>query len=122
MSIKVIRSEKDYYQALSRIEMLMDAELNSDDGDELDVLSSLVAQFESEHFPIDDPDPIEFVKSAMEFKGFTQKDLALLLNSRPRASELLRKQRPLTLDQVRKLCTQWNLPAGPLIRDYELAK
>lgn len=122
MDIKAIRTEADYSAALSRIEELLDAELGTPEGDELDILTTLVSAFESLNYPIEAPDPIEFVKNVMEFKGLTQNDLAELLNSRPRASELLRRQRSLTLDHIRKITTTWRIPAEPLIQEYELSK
>lgn len=121
MDIKAIRTEADYDTALSRIEELLDAEFGTPEGDELDVLTTLVSAYENTNFPIAAPDPIEFVKNVMEFKGYTQNDLADLLNSRPRASELLRKQRSLTLDHIRKITTTWRIPAEPLIEEYELS-
>jgi len=120
MDIKAIRTEADYDAALSRIEDLLDAEFGTPEGDELDILTTLVSAYENTTFPIEAPDPIEFVKNVMEFKGFTQNDLAELLNSRPRASELLGRQRSLTLDHIRKITATWRIPAEPLIQEYEL--
>jgi HTH-type transcriptional regulator/antitoxin HigA len=120
MDIRAIKTNADYEATLHRIEELMDAKLNSPEGDELDILTTLVTAYEKTHFPIEAPDPIEFVKNVMEFRGYTQKDLALVLNSRSRASELLNKQRPLTLDQIRKISACWRLPAESLIQEYEL--
>lgn len=121
MKISPIRSQADYNAALERIEGLMDADPGTVESDELEVLSMMVDAFEEAHFPIDDPDPIEFLKNVMEFKGLTQKDLAELLNSRPRASEILNRQRPLNLPMVRKISQAWQVPTDPLIREYTLA-
>ena len=121
MDVKAIRTEHDYDAALSRIENLMDAKFGTPEGDELDVLTTLVSAYENEHHFMEAPNPIEYVKNAMEFKGFTQNDLAELLNSRPRASELLHKQRPLTLEQIRKINSIWGIPAEPLIQEYTLS-
>ena len=91
-------------------------------GHELEVLALMVDAWEDTHHPIDDPDPIEFLKNVMEFQGYGQKDLAELLNSRPRASEILNRQRPLSLSMVRKISLAWQVPAEPLIREYSLAR
>jgi HTH-type transcriptional regulator/antitoxin HigA len=121
MNISPIRNKTDYNTALERIEGLMDAESGTVESDELEVLSLMVDAYEETHFPIDDPDPIGFLKNVMEFKGLEQKDLAELLNSRPRASEILNRQRPLNLTMVRKISHAWQVPVDPLIREYELA-
>jgi len=120
MDIKPIRTETDYAQALARIDTLLDAEFGSPEGDELDLLTTLVSAYEQKYFAIQSPDPIEFLKNIMEFRGARQSDLAKLLNSRPRASEILHKRRPLTLDHIRKIAVEWQVPADPLIREYEI--
>jgi len=121
MKISPIRNEADYNASLERIEALMDTGPDTVESDELEVLSLMVDAHEKKHFPIDNPDPIEFLINIMEFKGLGQKDLAELLNSRPRASEILNRQRPLNLTMVRKISKAWQLPADPLIQEYNLA-
>ena len=67
------------------------------------------------------PDPISAIEHVMEARGFRQKDLAALIGSQPRASEVLNRRRPLTLAMIRALSAEWNLPADLLVREYELA-
>lgn len=122
MNIIPIRTEADYNMALQRVDDLMDAELGTPEGDELDVLVTLLEAYEQAHFNIDTPDPVEFIKNAMEFKGVHQKELANILNSRPRASEILNRKRPLTLENIRKIAAAWHIPADPLIREYDVAR
>ena len=106
---------------LERVSELMDAERGTPKGDELEVLTLLVEAYEEAQYPIDNPDPIDFLKDVMEFRGFVQKDLAQLLNSRPRASEILNRQRPLTLSMIRLISQAWQVPVEPLIREYDVA-
>ena len=121
MNILPIKNAADYEAMLERIHELMDAQPDTAEGDELEVLALMVDAWEDTHYPIDDPDPIEFLKNVMEFQGYGQKDLAMLLNSRPRASEILNRQRPLSLSMVRKISREWGVPAEPLILDYSLS-
>ena len=107
MNILPIKNVADYEATLKCIHELMDAERDTPEGDELEVLALMVDAWEDTHYPIDDPDPIEFLKNVMEFQGYGQKDLAVLLNSRPRASEILNRQRPLSLSMVRKISAAW---------------
>ncbi len=57
----------------------------------------------------------------MEARGYGRKDLAALLGSGPRASDVLERRRPLTLPMIRALASEWRLPADVLVREYELA-
>lgn len=120
MDIRPIKTEQDYDRALQRIETLMDARPGTPEGDELDILATLVEQFEATHHPIDAPDPVEFLKQVMQFHGWNQSDLAAVLNSRSRASEILTRKRPMTLANIRRITQRWHIPADPLIRDYPL--
>lgn len=118
MNIKVIKNEGDYEAALARIDKLLDAEYGTEEGDELELLSALVELYERRTHTIDAPDPVEYLKNAMEFSGKTQRDLAALLNSRSRASELLNRKRCLTLENIRVISRSWGIPAEGLIREY----
>ena len=122
MEIKPIKTEADYDSTMERIDAIFDAEPGTDEGDELDILTLLVENYEKIHYPIEKPDPIEFIKYLMELRGVGQNDLALLLKSRSRASEILNRRRPLTLDQIRKISDAWDVPVDSLARVYELAK
>ena len=120
MNILPIKNVADYEATLERINKLMDAERDTPEGDELEVLALMVDAYEDTHYPIDDPDPIDFLKYVMECQGYEQKDLARLLNSRPRASEILNRQRPLNLTMIRLISKTWQVPAEPLLREYSL--
>jgi len=121
MNIKPIHSEADYVESLTRIEALMDAKPGTPEGDELDILATLVEAYEEKYFPIEAPDPVEFIKNVMEFLGVDQAGFARILNSRPRASEILNRRRQLTLNQIRQITVAWKVPADPLIKEYKLA-
>jgi HTH-type transcriptional regulator/antitoxin HigA len=121
MNILPIKNVADYEATLERINQLMDAARDTPEGDELEVLALVVDAYEDSHYPIADPDPIEFLKYVMECQGYGQKDLARLLNSRPRASEILNRQRPLNLTMIRLISQAWQVPVEPLIREYSLS-
>ena len=121
MSTTLIRNQKQYQAALARIEALMNARPGKPEADELELLSLLVARYEEARFSLGAPDPIEYLRNAMEFRGMEQKDLAELLGSRSRASEVLSRQRPLNLAMIRKISAAWRIPAEPLLEEYPLA-
>ena len=121
MNIKPIKSEADYDAALTAIDGLMGGGPDTPEGDELQVLVTLVEAYEAERWPIEAPDPISAIEHVMESRGFQQKDLAVLIGSQPHASEVLSRLRPLTLPMIRALSAKWNLPADILVREYDLA-
>lgn len=120
MDIKPIKSKKDHSLALKRIEQLMGAKKNSSEGDELDILVTLVEAFESKHYTISSPDPIAAIQHRMEALGMERKDLEVFLGSKSRVSEVLNRKRKLTMDMVRSLHINMSLPAETLIQDYKI--
>jgi HTH-type transcriptional regulator / antitoxin HigA len=118
MNIKLIKTEEDYHLALKRLEAIFDAEPDTQEGDELEVLSFLIDSYEKEHFPIEAPDPIEAVKFRMEQLGIKQKDLAEVLGFKSRVSEVLNRKRKLTLEMIRNLHKTLNIPTNVLIQEY----
>ena len=118
MEWKVIKNERAYQKALKRLESIFDASKNSKEGDELELLSLLIDNYELEKTPIDFPDPIEAIKFRMEQLGYKQKDLEDALGLKSRVSEILNKKRKLTLDMIRKLNEELGIPTEVLIREY----
>ena len=120
MDIKPIKTETDYKTALRKIEQLMEADLNTPDGDTLDVLTTLVEAYEEKYYPVEPPDPIEAILHEMESQGLSRRDLELYLGTRARVSEILNRKRPLSLEMIRKLHQGLGISAGILIRQYPL--
>ena len=115
MDIRPIKTESDYQKALSRISELMDAKLNSSEGDELEVLSTLVDAYESRHFPIKPADPVDAILFRMEQEGLERKDLEPYLGGRQRVSEILNRRRGLSLEMIRRLHEGLKIPLENLI-------
>lgn len=122
MIIKPIHTEADYLAALAEIETLWDAPDSSPDADQLEVLSMLVEAYEKTAYPIQAPDPIDFLNYVMETRGLTRKDLEPFIGPRGRVSDIMNRVRPLTLEMIRRLASGLELPATVLIQDYPLRK
>ncbi len=118
MNIKPIKTEQDYEEALKRLELIFDAQKNTAEGDELEVLGILIEKYEDEHFPIDLPDPIEAIKFRMEQMGYTQSDLAKIMGLKSRASEVLSKKRKLSLEMIRLIHQSLKIPTEVLVQAY----
>ena len=122
MRIRPSRDEQSYRDALATIERLWGAAIGTEDGDDLDVLITLVEAYENEHYPIPEADPVEILHYAIEDMGRSQAELAELLGSRSRASEVLNRRRALTLDMIRTISEAWRIPAEVLMKPYGLAR
>ncbi|MBX7096028.1 MAG: helix-turn-helix domain-containing protein [Flavobacteriales bacterium] len=118
MNIKPIKTQKDYRQALQRLEMIFDARPGTKEGDELVILGILIEKFEEEHYPIEAPDPIEAIKFRMEQMGYKQKDLEEIIGNKGRVSEVLNRKRKLSLEMIRSLHEKLNIPLESLIKAY----
>ena len=116
--IKPIKNESEYQSALVRLEEIFDAKQGTNKGDELEVLSILINNYENEHFPIESPDPIEAIKFRMDQLGIKQKDLAKIIGYKSRVSEIINKKRKLSLGMIRKLHHKLNIPTEVLIQEY----
>ncbi|HRO11452.1 transcriptional regulator [Amaricoccus sp.] len=114
-----IRTPDDHREALRRIEELWGAEPGTADGNLLDILIDLVEHYEDRHCAIPDVEPIEVLRFSMEANGRTQADLAELLGSTSRASEVLGGRRRLSMGMIAKLQAKWHIPAGALVPAYE---
>lgn len=122
MEIRPIHNKKEYKAALIEIEQLWTAPAKSAEADRLDVLALLVEHYEKTHFPIADPDPIEFIEHVMESRGLSRKDLEPIIGPRGRVADILNRTRPLTLEMIRRLVSQLNLPAEVLVKPYAMRK
>jgi HTH-type transcriptional regulator/antitoxin HigA len=119
-NVRPIRNEADYNWALKEIEpyFVREPEPGSPEGDRFDVLAALIEGYEAKRWPIDPPDAVEAIRYRMELSGMRQADLARVLGSRSRASEVLARKRPLTMEQAFKLHREWNIPAETLLRPF----
>ena len=113
--IKPIRTEKDCQEALALIESLWQAKPRTPEGDRLEILTTLVEDYEQRKHPVLPPDPIEAIKFRMEQLGLTNSDLAPYLGGRNRVSEILRRKRSLTVTMLKNLHKKLRIPAESLL-------
>ena len=117
--IRPIRNDADYELALQEIDRCLDAASGSPERDKLEVLTVLVDDYEAKHHSIGPPEPIAAIEFVLEQRGLSRKDLEGVIGSSGRISEVMNKQRSLTLAMVRKLVETFDLPADVLIRRTE---
>ena len=87
----------------------------SEDGDRFEILGALIVKYEDEHFPFPEAEPVEAVKLVMESRGYTKADLGRVLGSSPRATEILKGERQLSIEHIRRLHRQWRIPVEVLV-------
>jgi len=115
MNIRPIKSEQDYRDALQRIDALWGCKKDTPEGDEFDLLVTLVESYEMKHYPITPPDPVDAIKFRMEQMNMTKADMVKFLGSQSRVSEVLNRKRSLTLKMVKSLYRGLNIPADILL-------
>jgi len=120
--IKIIKTEKDYNRALSRMEEIFDSKSNTKEGKEAELLALIIDEFEKENYPISAPDPIEAIKIRMEELELKQKDLIGIVGNKSIVSEVLNRKRKLTVQMIRALSDKLNLTAQVLVQDYKLVR
>jgi HTH-type transcriptional regulator/antitoxin HigA len=123
MEIRPIRTDEDHRAALADIEACWGAPEGTEIGDKLDVLLALVDAYEEKRWPLDADesfDPVDVLNHAIEELGHTQAELAELLGSRSRASEILSRRRALTVEMIHKISGAWKIPADLLVRPYRI--
>jgi len=118
MQIRPIKTKADHRAALKEIERLMDAKPGTPAGDRLEILTTLVDHYESQHESVEPPDPIDALIYHMESRGLTRRDLEPFLGSRARVAEVLNRRRALTIEMIRKLHEGLGISADVLIRPY----
>lgn len=113
---KIIKNEADHGAALARIEELMNSVPGSSEGDELELLATLVEMYEEQACPIAPPDPVEAIKFRMDQAGLRPKDLIPFIGSRSKVSEVLSGRRPLSLSMIRNLSDGLGIPVEILVK------
>jgi HTH-type transcriptional regulator / antitoxin HigA len=116
MKIKPVRTKADYERALREIERMWGAKEGTPQGNQLDVLATLVEAYERKHFPIDPPDPIEAIRFRLEQQGLDHRALIGVIGGRSRVHEVMHRQRALSLAMIRRLHERFGIPAEVLIR------
>lgn len=122
MNLKPIKKESDYRTALDRLEVIFDAPIDTKEGDEAEILSLMIENYENEHYSIDAPDPIEAIKIRMEELNLRQKDLVGVIGGKSRVSEILNRKKKLTVEMIRELERMLQISASVLVNNYQLAK
>lgn len=119
MEIRPIRTDADHEAALREIEALWGADEGTKTGDRLDVLATLVDAYEEKRWPLAEMDPVEAIEAAMAQDGRSRADLAVLIGKN-RATEILKRQRALTLPMIRRIAKEWHVPERLLVQEYRV--
>lgn len=111
MNWKVIKTEKDYINASNRLMEIFHAEQGTPEGDEMELLSVLIKDYDDKHYLLPQLNPLEAIKYKMEERGIKAKDLEPLIGSKGHVSSILSGRRELTLKIAQKLKDYFQLPA-----------
>jgi HTH-type transcriptional regulator/antitoxin HigA len=119
---RLIKTRREYRSALLRADELMDARPGTAEGDELELLSTLIEIYEQRHAPVPPPDPIAAIRFRMEQENLRPQDLVPFFGSHSRVSEVLNGKRPLTLTMIRRLHDGLGVPADVLLGEAKAKK
>lgn len=117
MEIKLIETEEEYDNAIKRIDLLFDAPKGSSEAKEVEILVLLVNKYEEENYPIDEPDPIEYIKIRMEEMGLKPTDLVPFIGNKGNVSKVLNRKRSLSIEMIRNLHNGLGFPLDVLISE-----
>lgn len=119
--VRVIKTQRDYADALARLSALMDKDFQagSSDDSELELLALVIESYERSKVPSVSPDPIEAILFRMDQQQLGKKDLVPYIGSISKVSEVLSRKRPLSLAMIRKLHAGLHIPAEVLIAGSE---
>jgi HTH-type transcriptional regulator/antitoxin HigA len=117
MPIKPIRNDEELNLAFQRLEAIFQAEADTPEADEMEVLVTLIEAYENKHYPITPPDPITAIKFRMEQLNLSAKDLEAYIGSSGRVSEVLNRKRPLSLRMIKRLHDGLSIPYESLLAD-----
>ncbi len=121
MTLRTLKTEADYKEALAEIDSIFDAEINTPEGDRLDILALLVHAYEEQYYPIPAPDPVAALEYYMDSRGLSRRDLEPYLGSRARVAEVLNRKRGLSIEMIRRLHQGLGISADILIQPYSLS-
>jgi HTH-type transcriptional regulator/antitoxin HigA len=117
MTIKPIRSDDDLKAVFRRLESIFQAEEQTPEADERDVLVTLVEAYENKHDDFGPADPVEAIKFRMDQQGLMARDLEPFIGPSGRVSEVLNRKRRLSLRMVKNLHDALNIPYESLLAD-----
>lgn len=122
MEINLIKSDEELKIALKRLSKVFQAKAGTPEREEADLLSLVIGKYESEHYPMDEPDPIDAIKFMMNQKEIKAIDLGSVFGGRDRVSKVLNRKEPLTLYMIRTLSKMLDIPLETLVKEYPLDK
>jgi HTH-type transcriptional regulator / antitoxin HigA len=122
MVLRPIRNDEDHAAALRRIEELWEAPEGSDESDELEVLATLVSEYERKRWPIEAPDPVDVLRYVMDQRGLSAADLVPYIGQRGHVYDVLNRRRRLSLSMIQRLHQELGIPADLLVQPVRLVR
>ncbi len=123
MDLFPIRNDCDHRRALDRFSSLADPEPEPGSAQEatLEALAILIDAYERKRYPLEQPDPIDYLKFAMDQRGLTVSDLVPFIGQPNRVYEVLAGKRGLSIQMIRRLHRGLGIPLEVLITEPKRA-
>jgi HTH-type transcriptional regulator/antitoxin HigA len=107
---KVITTEAEYDQALETVEKLMaDQQRTPEQTAILQLLVTLIEEFETKYYPIEQSSPHAMLEHLMDARGIKQSDLVGIIGSKGVVSEVVNRKRAISKAQAKALGELFNV-------------
>ncbi|HEY7546517.1 MAG TPA: transcriptional regulator [Blastocatellia bacterium] len=112
----VVKTEKENERLLAEVEKLMRKKsLSPEEEKLLDLLVTLIEDFEGKHYQLNASTPHGILKELMEARGVKASDLWKLFGSKGVTSEVINGKRAISKAQAKALAEYFNVPADLFI-------
>ncbi len=115
MNWKIIKTETDYQTAVSRMVELFQAQPNTPENDELELLMVLIKDYDDKFVTLPELDALEVIKLKMQETGMKAKDLESIIGSKGHVSAVLSGKREITLKMAQKLKNYFSIPSDAFL-------
>ena len=121
MDVRSIRDDESLAWALREIEQYFenDPEPGSPDDERFDVLATLIKAYETQHYPVPLPHPVDAIGIRMADKGLSRRQICAMTGiSESKLSEVMSRKRSLSLSMIRSIGPLLGLPVEVLVQPY----
>lgn len=115
MTVKILKTERDYNAALKRADEIFNAKPGTPNGDEFSLLLLVIKDYEDKHHRVAVPDTLQVIKMRMEELGMKNKDLEPFLGSKSYVSQILSGKKSLSAEVMRIFHKKLGIPARVLL-------
>jgi HTH-type transcriptional regulator / antitoxin HigA len=117
----VIKNEQQYFTYCEALESLVFREDVAKYGDEIELLSLLIKNWDDSHSHKSELNPVEFLRYLMETNKVSQNQLATIAGvGKSYISEILNYKKYMSKDVIRRIASHFKVQQEALNKEYDL--